>query len=389
MPLTNKKQTRRHRVGRLVVLAAVLVGALAFWQARDLPRRAAQEQTAAVNTAPTPAAPAEPATAPAAPPATPAPAQPAAEQPAPAPSAADPQVAAAGVEVVPEAETPPAISLENRQSFGHAAGLNRTRDPLRLASSAAVAIDQDTGRVLVQKNEDAILPIASLTKLMTALLVSEARLPMDEVITITDDDVDNERHSRSRLRVGTRLTREEALHLALMSSENRAAHALGRTFPGGLAQFVNAMNNRARQLGMKSTTYVDPTGLSNQNQSTARDLSVLVLATLKHERLREFSTTRSRQVSLGGRKLLYNNSNRLVKNPKWDIVLQKTGYIVEAGQCMTITSRIGGHNVVMVLLDASDKNSRAADAERIKRWVLAQADSGEGTLAMARHGSKS
>ncbi len=293
-----------------------------------------------------------------------------------------------GVEVVPEAETPPPAP-EVRQSFGRAAGLHRTRDPLRLVSSAALALDQDTGRVLVQKNEDAILPIASLTKLMTAVIVAESKLPLGEEITITDEDVDNERHSRSRVPVGTRLTRDEALHLALMSSENRAAHALGRTFPGGLPQFVNAMNNKARQLGMKNTTFVDPTGLSNRNQSTARDLAALVMEASRHERLREYSTTPQRQVQFGKRTLRYLNSNRLVKNPQWDIELQKTGYIIEAGQCVTMNTRIAGHNVVLVLLDATDKRSRSADAERIRRWVVAQAGASDATLAQLRAAQKS
>ncbi len=186
-------------------------------------------------------------------------------------------------------------------------------------------IDAKTGAVLLQKNEDAILPMASLTKMMTGLLTVEARLPMDEVLTITEDDVDTELHSRSRLRVGTVLTRSEALHLALMSSENRAAHALGRTFPGRLGQFVNAMNNRARQLGMKSTTYVDPTGLSSRNESTAHDLALLALAASGQPLLREYTTTPQLQVALGGRKLLFNNSNRLVMNPTWDVEFREDG----------------------------------------------------------------
>jgi D-alanyl-D-alanine endopeptidase (penicillin-binding protein 7) len=290
-----------------------------------------------------------------------------------------------GVEVVPETETPPPIIGQLRQSVGHAAGLHKLKDPLRLVSSAAYAVDIATGEVLVKKNEDAVLPMASLTKMMTGLLTVEARLPMEQVITITDDDVDTERHSRSRLRVGTTLTRGEALHLALMSSENRAAHALGRTFPGGLAQFVNAMNNRAKQLGMKGTSYSDPTGLSSKNESTAHDLSLLAAAASREPLLREYSTTPRHQVALGGKTLLYNNSNRLVKSPKWDIAFQKTGYIIEAGMCITMNTRINGRSVVMVLLDASDKKSRLDDAERVKRWVVAQSGGSHDTLAQARH----
>jgi len=292
-----------------------------------------------------------------------------------------------GVEMVPEAESQPVIEL--RQSVGHAAGLHKVKDPLRLVSSAAYAVDAGTGEVLVRKNEDAILPMASLTKMMTGLLTVEAKLPMDEVITITDDDVDTALHSRSRLRVGTTLTRGEALHLALMSSENRAAHALGRTFPGGLGQFVNAMNNRAKQLGMKNTTYTDPTGLSSKNQSTAHDLALLALTASKQPLLREYSTTPRYQIALGKKTLQYNNSNRLVKNPKWDIAFQKTGYIIEAGMCITMNTRINGRNVVMVLLDATDKNSRLADAERVKKWVVTQAGGGDTNMAQAKHPSKS
>jgi D-alanyl-D-alanine endopeptidase (penicillin-binding protein 7) len=274
-------------------------------------------------------------------------------------------------------------TARNRQSFGREAGLHRVKDPLRLVSSAAVVVDPDSGGLLYAKNEAAVLPIASLTKLMTALIVTEGKLPLDEKIVITDDDVDRERNSRSRLRVGTTLTRAEALHLALMSSENRAAHALGRTFPGGLSQFVEAMNNRARLLGMGHTTFVDPTGLSNRNQSTARDVATLAAAAAKNRLLREYSTTPQHQVVLGGRKLQYLNSNRLVRNSDWDIALQKTGYIIEAGQCLTMLARVGGAEVIMVLLDATDKGSRSADAQRLRRWVATQSGQAQ-TLAGSR-----
>ncbi|MDB5915444.1 MAG: D-alanyl-D-alanine carboxypeptidase, partial [Ramlibacter sp.] len=301
---------------------------------------------------------------------------------APAASGADGQVAAAAAdaEVVPpeESETdrgPNAASPGGPVlSFGRAAGLHLAPDPLRLSASAALVVDQDSGQPLLQKNADAILPMASLTKLMTTLLVTEAKQPMDEVLTITDEDVDTVRHSRSRLRVGTRLTREEALHLALMSSENRAANALGRNYPGGLPKLVEAMNARAKALGMKNTTYVDPTGLSNQNRSTARDLALLVAAASKNPVLREFSTDPQHVASLGGRPLQYTNSNRLVRNSRsgWDIELQKTGYIVEAGRCLTMLAKVAGHNLVMVMLDADSNGTRMADAEKMRRWVVAQ-----------------
>jgi D-alanyl-D-alanine endopeptidase (penicillin-binding protein 7) len=221
-----------------------------------------------------------------------------------------------------------------------------------------------------------VLPIASLTKLMTGMIVTEARLPMEEDITITQDDVDDERHSRSRLRVGTTISRREALRVALMSSENRAAHALGRTFPGGMKEFVGRMNAKARALGMKSTTYVDPTGLSTANRSTAADLASLLRVASKNSVLAEDSTTSQYLLPVArGRKLQYNNSNRLVKNAKWDIALQKTGYIVEAGWCMVLDTRVGDRNLLMVLLDAGSSGNRLRDAERLRQLAAAQPES--------------
>jgi serine-type D-Ala-D-Ala endopeptidase (penicillin-binding protein 7) len=313
--------------------------------------------------------------------------------PAPAPAPAPEPAPAAGVE--PEPAAPPAppgaevVPAEESEtdhgpastspagptlSFARSAGLNRTPDPLRLNSSVALLVDHSTGEVLVQKNDQAVLPVASLTKMMTGLLVAEAKQPMDEILTITQEDVDTERHSRSRLKVGTTLTREEALHLALMSSENRAAHALGRTYPGGLQKMVEAMNARAKALGMKNTSYVDPTGLSSRNQSTARDLAILVGAVAKNPVLADFSTTPTHLATLGNRTLQYRNSNRLVRSSsgRWDIGFQKTGYIVEAGRCLTMLTKLGGHDLIMVLLDADTNNARLADAERMRRWVVAQ-----------------
>lgn len=256
-----------------------------------------------------------------------------------------------------------------RQSNAHAQGLDKHPDPLRLDASVALVMDAQEGKVLYAKNEQAVLPIASVTKLMTAVVTLEAKLKMDEMITITDEDVDNERHSRSRLRVGTTLSRDEALHLALMSSENRAAHALGRTYPGGLAAFVKAMNAKAKALGMTSTSYVDPTGLSSGNQSTAHDLAVLVGTAAKYPLLRQYSTTPQYLTRVGKSVLRYNNSNRLVKDSRWDIELQKTGYIIEAGHCVVMKTSVAGKNVVMVLLDADNNNRRNADAERLRRWL--------------------
>ena len=265
----------------------------------------------------------------------------------------------------------PAVRIvrPSKPSDGMRAGLHGSRDPLALRSSVAYVIDQETQEVLFSKNEEAVLPIASLTKLMTALLISEAELPLDEAIVITRDDVDTEKGSTSRLRVGVTLTRGELLHLALMSSENRAAHALGRTYPGGLQVFVEMMNAKAQLLGMHDTSFIEPTGLSSKNRSSARDLAVLVDVASEDELLRDYSTSRAHQVADGRRKLMFSNTNRLVLNPRWEIGLQKTGYISEAGQCLVMQAKVAGRNLIMVFLDSAGKLSRLGDAERVRRWV--------------------
>ena len=256
-------------------------------------------------------------------------------------------------------------------SFGQKAGLHATSDMLDLKSSVAYVIDQDTHEVLLSKNDQAVLPIASITKLMTGVIISEAKLPMDESITITQDDVDTEKGSSSRLRVGSTLTRGELLHLALMASENRAAHALGRTYPGGMSSFVGLMNAKAAQLGMRDTRYIEPTGLSSQNQSSAKDLATLVGNAYHDATLRELSTSPSYKVEVGNKTLQYNTTNRLVKNPNWDIGLQKTGYISEAGQCLVMQAKVSGRKLIMVFLDSAGKLSRIADAERVRKWIEA------------------
>jgi D-alanyl-D-alanine endopeptidase (penicillin-binding protein 7) len=260
-------------------------------------------------------------------------------------------------------------AVAERPSFGKLAGLHGAMDPLDLRSSVALVIDQDTHEVLLRKNDQAVLPIASLTKLMTGLVISDANLPMSEMIAITQDDVDTEKGSSSRLAVGTVLSRGDLLHLALMSSENRAAHALGRTFPGGLDTFVARMNARAQGLGMTDTRYVEPTGLSSRNQSSAHDLATLVAAAYKEPVLRELSTSPGREIEVGRRTLQYNNTNRLVKSPQWDIGIQKTGYISEAGQCLVMQAQVSGRKLIMVFLDSAGKLSRIADAERVRRWI--------------------
>lgn len=274
--------------------------------------------------------------------------------------------------VAKSSRRPVIVASPSRPSFGQLAGLHSAQDPLDLKSSVALVIDQDTHEVLFSKNDHAVLPIASLTKLMTGVIISGSQLPMDEAITISQDDVDTEKGSSSRLHVGSSLTRGELLHLALMSSENRAAHALGRTYPGGMPAFVKLMNAKAKMLGMKDTRYVEPTGLSSQNQSSAQDLATLVNAAHGDPVLRELSTSTGYQVALGRRTLQYNNTNRLVKNPDWEIGLQKTGYISEAGQCLVMQTKIAGRKLIMVFLDSAGKLSRLGDAERVRRWVESQ-----------------
>lgn len=267
-----------------------------------------------------------------------------------------------------------APAVAERLSFGRVFGLHEVDDPLSLQSSVALVLDQETDEIIFSKNEQAVLPIASLTKLMTALIVVEARQPMDETITITSEDVDTEKFSSSRLAVGTTLSRGELMHLALMSSENRAAHALGRTFPGGLSAFVTLMNAKAGELGMNDTRYVEPTGLSSDNRSSAKDLATLAAAAYNRPVLRDLSTSPSHQVDVGRRTVQFNNSNRLVHNPEWSIGLQKTGYISEAGRCLVMQATVAGRQVIMVFLDAAGKAARIGDAERVRRWVEQRTD---------------
>ncbi len=252
---------------------------------------------------------------------------------------------------------------------GDLAGLNMTRDPLDLNSSVALVMDQSTSEVLFEKNAGIALPIASITKLMTSLVVVEANQDLDEVLTVTEEDVDREKFSHSRLRVGSQLSRANMLHIALMSSENRAASALGRHYPGGIRAFVAAMNAKARELGMTSSHFADSTGLNSTNVSSARDLSKLVVAAYQHPLIRQYSTDSRYAVDPGGRPLQYRNSNGLIENPDWEIGLQKTGYISEAGRCLVMQVQVAGRAVVMIFLDSKSKQSRLADASRIRKWL--------------------
>jgi len=267
------------------------------------------------------------------------------------------------------AKRPQARVAPRRTSMGERTGLRATVDPLELKSSVALVVDQETDQVLFAKNPQAVLPIASITKLMTAIVVAEAGQDPDEKLVVTQDDVDTEKGSRSRLKVGTELTRAEMLHLALMASENRAAHALGRNYPGGQTAFVEAMNETAKRLQMNDTRFVEPTGLSSQNRSSARDLHMLVKEALAHPQIREMSITPETLIPVGNRQLQFRNTNGLVRNPAWEIGLQKTGYIAEAGRCLVMQAQLAGRKLIMVLLDSAGKYSRIGDAERIRRWV--------------------
>lgn len=253
-----------------------------------------------------------------------------------------------------------------------AASTAANEDPLFLRSGSALVVDEGTGHILLSKNADTARPIASLTKLMTAAVILDAHQPMDQVLEITDADIDTLKWSASRLRPGTRLTREEMLKLALMSSENRAAHALARNYPGGLVAFVAAMNAKARALGMNSTRYVEPTGLSPQNESTAHDLALLVKAAYHYPMIREFSTHPESEVDVGPRTLQFRNTDHLVFNRGWDILLQKTGYINEAGHCLVLQTKFEGRRIIVVLLDAWGKYSHFGDAQRIRAWLEAR-----------------
>lgn len=240
---------------------------------------------------------------------------------------------------------------------------------LSLASASVLVMDQHSGKPLLEKNPGTVVPIASISKLMTAMVVLDAGLNMEEVISISDQDVDYLKGTRSRLQVGSAMTRDTALLLALMSSENRAANALGRHYPGGLQAFVAAMNRKAWSLGLTHTHFEEPTGLSVNNVSTARDLARMVMAAHQYPKIREYSTMAEARVDLGHRILDFNNTNALVKNPQWQIGLSKTGYISEAGRCLVMQAWVADKPVVMVLLDSTGKMTRVGDANRIKRWM--------------------
>ena len=243
---------------------------------------------------------------------------------------------------------------------------------LSLKSASVLVLDQISGQTLLEKQAGAVVPIASLTKLMTAMVLLDAHLDPSELLTITNDDKDDLRHSRSRLPVGTRLPREQALLLALLASENRAAHALGRTFPGGLPAFVQAMNAKARDLGLSGSRFEDPTGLSSGNVATAWDLARIIEAAYHYPEIRDFTTRPETTLQSGRHSIQFPNTNALVRNPRWNIGLSKTGYIEEAGRCLVMQAMLANRPVLVILLDSWGKYTRLGDANRIKQWMEAR-----------------
>ena len=244
-------------------------------------------------------------------------------------------------------------------------------DAPKLKSSAVLIVDAETGEVLYDKNAAAVVPIASITKLMTAVVVLDAGLPLDEPIAISREDLINTRSARAftPLNRGMTLTRDDLLRLALMASENRAAAALGRAYPGGLDAFVQAMNETAAELGMGDTRFVEPTGLSSENVSSAADLAKLVIAARDYPLIREHSTAPSAEVRLGKRNVRFVNTNGLVRNASWEIAVSKTGFIRQAGRCLVMQANMSARSVVIVLLDSVGKYTRVGDANRIRQWL--------------------
>ena len=259
--------------------------------------------------------------------------------------------------------------------------------PLELASTKALVIHQQTGEVIYAKNTKLSTPIASVTKLMTAMVMLDAQLPMEEVIYIAEDDVDYLKGTSSRLSVGTSLTRAELLQLALMSSENRAASAIARNYPGGSDAFIRAMNRKATSIGMRATEFYDPTGLDSNNVSTAEDLVKMVKAAYKYDEIRYATTSTSQEFNLYAydNPVNFNNTNALVRNGEWNIGLSKTGYISEAGRCLVMQAEISGQPLIIVLLDSAGKLSRIGDANRIRKWVEYNNSNDVETIALGEH----
>lgn len=250
----------------------------------------------------------------------------------------------------------------------------------RLASSIALIYDEQTQRPLYTKNPDAVAPIASITKLMTAMVVLDSEPDLNEALSVGEADLDFLKGTHSRLGVGTTFIRSEMLKLALMSSENRAASVLARNYPGGMTAAVAAMNAKARKLGMLHTTFRDPTGLNSENVSTARDLVKMVAAARNYKLIHQYTTTATHSVEgARGRELTFNNTNPLVKNASWEIGVSKTGYINEAGRCLVMQAQIRQRPVIIVLLDSVGKSTRIGDANRVKKWIESTNTQGHST----------
>ncbi|WP_303847451.1 D-alanyl-D-alanine endopeptidase [Aeromonas sobria] len=252
-------------------------------------------------------------------------------------------------------------------------GVNAAPNPAKLdvRSSSALVLDVNTGKTLYQKNATKVRPIASLTKLMTALVVLDAKQNLGQTLTVDKNDLDRVKHTHSRVRMGTKVTRLDALHLALMSSENRMASALARHYPGGRSAFVRAMNNKARALGMRNTHFYDSTGLSTRNVSTAQDLGKLAAAAYRQPLIRQFTQDENREMrfSSPAYSLMFNNTNPLVKNPDWDVRLSKTGFTDEAGRCLVMRAKPDRQELAIVLLNSVGKRTPIGDANRIRKWL--------------------
>ena len=280
----------------------------------------------------------------------------------------------AGIAMIQDADAARSKAQKTQKAKKQYTAKKTPRAPQKLVLHSAFALveDQKTGECLVQKNPKTVVPIASITKLMTAMVVLDAQMDLQKELIIDYDDVDTLRNSRSRLPVGTHLSRQEALLLALMASENRAAHALGRTYPGGQDAFVAAMNAKAHSLRLHNTRFTDPTGLSGKNVSSAQDLASMVDAAYNYQLIRNFTTRDEATIQAGHRKVTFRNTNKLVKSSRWQIGLSKTGFIDEAGRCLVMQAQVAKRPVVIVLLDAQGKMTRFGDANRIKQWMEQQ-----------------
>ena len=277
--------------------------------------------------------------------------------------------AGVGAKAVPASLHQSAPETTGTPSIGEAIGLHRVPDPLALRSAVALVVDAKSGEILYEKNSNAVLPIASITKVMMAMVVLDAKQPLTDRITINEADRDTERSSSSKLPMGSTLIRSELLQLALMSSENRAASALARSYPGGLSAFVAAANRKAAQIGMRDSVFSDGTGLSSSNVSTARDLAVMVAYASRYALISEYSTATDLSVRTAHGARVFRTTNRMVVSSDWDLSLQKTGYISESGNCLVMRGKLDGRSMILVLLDSYGRYSRLGDAQRIRRWL--------------------